>query len=67
MESSESSKIKRTLNVEEKDLVNRDKDIFDPVLSFDMFELFKLVMHHFIDCIEFYHAWASNLSKFVFT
>ena len=39
MESSELVEARKTKNVEEEDLVDKDKDIFDPVLSFNSSEL----------------------------
>jgi hypothetical protein len=39
MESSKWTKAKKPLIFEEEYLVDRDKDIFDPVLSFDLFEI----------------------------
>jgi hypothetical protein len=36
MESSKYDKTKRPLTVEEVDLADRDKDVFDPVLSYDL-------------------------------
>jgi hypothetical protein len=39
MESSQSSKVKENINTVEEDLVDKDKDIFNPVLSFDPFQV----------------------------
>jgi len=61
MESSKSSKIKRLLTIKDQYLVDRDKYIFDYVLSFNLFELHQLAIQHFRGLIDFYHAWESNL------
>jgi hypothetical protein len=45
-------------------MVDRDKDMFETVLSFDLFELHQIAMQHFRDLIDFYHAWESDLVKF---
>jgi hypothetical protein len=39
MELSKPTKAKKILTIEEEDLVDRDKYMFDPVLSLDTFEL----------------------------
>jgi hypothetical protein len=65
MESSKSGKIKIPLTDEEQYLVDRDKYIYDLVLSFDLFEFHQLAMQHFRGLVDFYHAWESNLSKFI--
>jgi hypothetical protein len=55
MESSQPAKAKKTLVTEEEDLVDRDKDIFDPILSFDAFELHQQANHNFRDLVDHYH------------
>jgi hypothetical protein len=65
MESSKLAKAKKPLSVEEEDLVDRDKDIFDPILSFDSFELHQKAIQNFRDLVDHYHAWESNLAKFL--
>jgi hypothetical protein len=52
------------VTVEEEDLVDRDKDIFDPVLSFDLFEIHQLALQNFRDLVDHYHVWESDLAKF---
>jgi hypothetical protein len=56
MESSKSTKPKKPLTVEEEDLVDGDKDIFDPILSFDLFEIHQLALQNFRDLVDHYHA-----------
>ena len=65
MEFWEHSKSKKKLNAEEEDLVDKDKDIFDLVLSFCCLYLYKDVMHNSRDLVNHYHVWESNLAKFV--
>jgi hypothetical protein len=65
MESSKSTKAKKPLIVEEEDLVDRDKDVFDPILSFDSFEIHQLAIQNFRDLVDHYHAWESDLEKFL--
>jgi hypothetical protein len=65
MEFFQHSKSKKNLNVEEEDLVDKDKDIFDLVLSFDSLELYKDAMQNSRDLVDHYHAWECNLAKFV--
>jgi hypothetical protein len=56
MESSKSTKPKKPLTVEEEYLVDRDKYIFDPVLSFDLLEIHQLALQNFRDLVHHYHA-----------
>jgi hypothetical protein len=65
MESSKSLKTRITLTVEEEDLADKDKDIVDLVLSFDLFKLHQLSMQNFRDLVDHYHAWESDLAKFI--
>jgi hypothetical protein len=65
MELSNSIKIKIPLRVEEKDLTDKDIDIFYLVLFFNLFELHQLAMQHFRYLVNFYHAWESDLAKFI--
>jgi len=65
MELSNSIKIKIPLRVEEKDLTDKDIDIFYLVLFFNLFELHQLAMQHFRYLVNFYHAWESDLAKFM--
>ena len=44
MEYFQQNKSKKKLNVEEEDLMDKDKDIFDLVMSFDSLELYKDAM-----------------------
>jgi hypothetical protein len=57
-------KLKKLLIVEEEYLVDRDKYIFDPILSFDLFEIHQLALQNFRDLVDHYHAWESDLEKF---
>jgi hypothetical protein len=65
MKSSQSIKTKIPLTVEEEDLADRDKYIFDHVLSFEFFKLHRLAMQNFRDSINYYHAWKSDMAKFI--
>jgi hypothetical protein len=65
MESSQSVKTKRPLSIEEEDLVDKDQYIFDLVLSFNLFEIHQLAMQNFRDLVNYYHAWESELAKFI--
>jgi hypothetical protein len=65
MESSNSTKIRIPLTVEEQYLADRDKYIFDLLLSFDLFELHQLAMQHSRYLVDFYHAWEYDLAKFI--
>jgi hypothetical protein len=51
METSKPNKDKKLLVVEEEDLVDRDKDVFDPILSFDSFEIHRLEIQNFRDLV----------------
>jgi hypothetical protein len=65
MEFFQQSKSNKILNAEEEDLVDKDKDIFDPVLSFDSLDLYNDVMQNCRDLVDHYPVWESNLTKFV--
>jgi hypothetical protein len=65
MESSKSNKAKKPLVVEEEDLVDRDNDVFDPILSFDSFEIHQLTIQNFMDLVDHYHTWEFDLEKFL--
>jgi len=56
MEFCQATKTKKKLNFEEDDLVDKGKDIFDPVLSFDPFELYQKAMQNSKDLVDHYHA-----------
>jgi hypothetical protein len=45
--------------------VDKDKYIFDLVLSFDSLESYKDAMRNSTNMVDHYHAWESNLEKFV--
>jgi len=65
MEFCHQSKSKKNLNVEEEDLVDKEKDIFDQLPFFYSLELYKDVMKNYRDMVDHYHPWESNLEKFV--
>jgi hypothetical protein len=65
MESSKSTKDKKLLTIKEEYLVDRDKYIFDQVLSFDSFEIPQLAIQNFRDLVDHYHSWDSDLEKFL--
>jgi hypothetical protein len=65
MNPSHSTKVKENVNILEEDLVEKDKDIFYHVLSFDSFELHQQVNHNFRDLVDDYHTWESDLGKFL--
>jgi hypothetical protein len=56
MDPSQSTKFKENVNIVEEDLVEKDKDIFYLVLSFDSFELHQQENHNFRDLVDHYHA-----------
>jgi hypothetical protein len=65
MESYQPAKAKKTLINEEEDLVDKDKDIFYLILSFDAFELYQQANQNFRDLFYHYHVWESDLVKFL--
>jgi hypothetical protein len=65
MKSSKHVKSNRTMSVEEQDLDDRDEEVFDTALYFDLFEIHQLATEHFRDLHDFYHAWEYDLAKFI--
>jgi hypothetical protein len=65
MQSSQISETSKSTNVVEEDLVDKDKDIFDPVLSFDSSELYQQIKEDFSNMVDHYYAWGSDLAKFM--
>jgi hypothetical protein len=60
-----SSKKSRTLSTIEPDLEDRDCQIFDPITSFDLYELHKLYFDRYNQLHDYFHAWESNLARFI--
>jgi hypothetical protein len=65
MESSKSSKFKENMNIVEEDLVDKDKDIFDHAISFELFEFQKQTNQSYRDKVVHYNTWESDLAKFL--
>jgi hypothetical protein len=65
MKSSKPVKSNRTPFVQEQDLGDRDGEVFNTTLSFDLFEIHQLTVEHFRDLHDFCHAWESDLAKFI--
>jgi hypothetical protein len=65
MQTSQSTESKKIPNPVEEDLVDRDKDVFDPVLSFDTSVLYQQEKQGFQDLVDHYYAWESDLAKFI--
>jgi hypothetical protein len=65
MQSPQPIETKKNMNIVEEDLVDKDKDIFYHVLSFDPSELYQQENQGFRDLIDHYYAWESDLAKFL--
>jgi hypothetical protein len=64
-QTSQSSKNKSLISVEEKGFLDNYKYTFDPRLSFDLLELHTTYLQNFSNFVDHYHVWESNLAKFV--
>jgi hypothetical protein len=65
MQTSQPTKSKKNVNPVEEDLVDKDKDVFDHVLSFDPSVLYQQENQGFQDLVDHYYAWESDLAKFI--
>jgi hypothetical protein len=60
-----SIKTKIPLIDEEENLVDREKVSFDPILSFDLFEIHQFAMQNIRYLVNYYHVWEYGLDSFI--
>ena len=65
MKSSKSKRTKETLSIEKMELVDRDYEIYDTQVSFDLYELNNLSLECSKNLQDYYHVRESYLVKYI--